>query len=157
MVKRIDPRYVNSLIDANVLDRLSYPEDAVVDEILSLADIQLQLPHSVKAEIDHPNTPPDVKRRACEFVYTLPVSLTPSERQQHQHTRQLIRGNARPGAHDRDAYHLVEAAKYGGYFITLDKRLLRKRSDIMQLLGGSFAIVTPTEFLEAYKSFEGQP
>ena len=92
-----------------------------------------------------------------QFIYTEPVSLTPAEVQRHQQVRDLVRGNAKPGKHDRDAYHMVEAAKYGGYFITRDPRLFRKCSQIARLLGQGFAIVTPTEFLEIYKQFEGQP
>lgn len=63
---------------------------------------------------------------------------------------------AQPGKHERDAYHMVEAAKYGGYFITRDARLLKKRLEVARLLGAGFAIVTPPEFLEAYKRFNGQ-
>ncbi len=160
MAQRIDPRYFNSLIDANVLDRLGGPDDAIVEEILSLYDdekVTLLLPHSVKTEIEHPNTPADVKRRALPFIYTEPVSLTPAEVQRHQQVRDLVRGNARPGKHDRDAYHMVEAAKYGGYFVTRDRRLIKKRSEVAQVLGQGFAIVTPTEFLDAYRRFEGEP
>ncbi len=160
MAQRIDPRYFNSLIDANVLDQLGGPDDAVVDQILALAEdckVSLMLPHSVKAEIEHPNTPADVKQRALPFIYTEPVSLTAAEVQRHQQVRDLVRGNAKPGKHDRDADHMVEAAKYGGYFITRDQRLIRKRSEITRVLGQGFAIVTPMEFLEMYQQFEGQP
>jgi hypothetical protein len=160
MAQRIDPRYFPSLIDANVLDRLGGPDDAVVDQILALAEelkIDLKLPHSVKTEIDHPNTPADVKQRALQLIYTVPVSLTPGEVELQQQARDLVRGNAKPGQHDRDAYHIVEAAKYGGYFITRDRRLLKKRSEIAGLLGAGFVIVTPSEFLEAYDRFKGQP
>ena len=160
MTQRIDPRHFNNLIDANILDRLNGPEDAVVDEIIALADsgrITLQLPHSVKAEIDHPDAPADVKRQAVGFIYTSPVSLTAAERQRHEEVHALVRGNAEPGEHDRDAYHMVEAARYGGYFITRDARLLEKRIDVAGLLGAGFAIVTPSEFLEAYEHYERQP
>jgi predicted nucleic acid-binding protein len=160
MAHRIDPRYCDSLIDANVLDRLGSSEDAIVDDILALEErgkIALLLPHSVKAEIEHPKTPAPVKKRAAEIIYTKQVSLTQPELTLHVQVRSLVQGNAKPGKHDRDAYHLVEAAKYGGYFITRDERLIRKREEIAQLLGQSFAIVTPTEFLELYKQYEKQP
>jgi predicted nucleic acid-binding protein len=159
MARRIDPRLINSLIDANVLDRVGGPEDTVVDQVLTLHEdgkILLMLPHSVKAEIEHPNTPPEVKRRALALIYTKSVSLTPAEVERHQKVRKLVRGNARAGRHDRDAYHMVGAAKYGGYFITRDERLIRKRSEIAGLLGQGFAIVTPTEFLEIYERLEEQ-
>jgi len=158
MAQRIDPRYFNSFIDANVLDRLGDPEeDGVVDQILELDEankILLLLPHSVKAEIEHPNTPSEVKQRALPFIFTEPVSLTDEETVRHQRVYDLVRGNAQPGQHERDAYHVVESAKYGGYFITRDQRLISKRSEIARLLGQGFAIVSPSEFLEFYERFE---
>ena len=63
----LDPRYSNNFIDANVLDRTGGPEDGAVNDILRLRDdgaFTVLLPHSVKAEIEHPNTPAEVKRRA---------------------------------------------------------------------------------------------
>jgi hypothetical protein len=62
----IDPHYGNNFIDANVLDRKGTAEDEAVDKILELAEdgkFTLLLAYSVKAEIEHPNTPLDVKRR----------------------------------------------------------------------------------------------
>ena len=110
MAQRIDPRYFPSLIDANVLDRLGRSDDADVDKILALAEdqtIYLMLPHSVEAEIEHPNTPAGVKRRAQQLIFTEPVSLTHIEIERHQRVRDMVRGNALPGQHDRDAYHLA--------------------------------------------------
>ncbi len=126
MAKRIDPRYFNNFIDANVLDRMGDGHDDAVDEMLSLyerSEITLLLPHSVKAEIEHPRTPPEVKARAMGIIFTEPVTLTPNEVELHRRMRDLVRGNARPGKHDRDAYHVVEAAKYGGYFVNLFQSL----------------------------------
>jgi hypothetical protein len=117
MARGIDPRYVNNLIDAHVLDRTSGLQDAAVDQILELAaggEITVLLPHSVKTEIEHPNTPEDVKRRAIALIYTEPVQLTPQELALHQKIRNILRGKAKPGKHDRDAYHVVESAKYRG-------------------------------------------
>ena len=157
MPRRIDPRYCNTLIDAHVLDRGGSLDDADVDEILNLAEegrITLLLPHSVKSEIEHPNTPPDVKRRAARLVYTRPVQLTPPEIDQHQQVRSILQGNAKPGKHDSDAYHVVESAKYGGgYFITNDSRILKMGPEIATLL--KVVIVTPAKFLSLYRCFDG--
>ena len=157
MPRRIDPRYCNTHIDAHVLDRKGSLEDAVVDEILSLYEesrIKLLLPYSVKNEIEHPNTPPDVKRRAARLVYTIPVQLTQNEIDLHRKVCRILQGNAKPGKHDSDAYHLVESDKYGaGYFITNDSRIHKKRPEIAKLL--QVVIVTPANFLSLYRSFEG--
>lgn len=128
----------------------------MVDEILDLASdlqISLNLPHSVQSEIDHPSTPVDVKRRASALVFTVPVSPTAREMALHAKVRDVIRGNAASGKHDRDAYHLVEAAKYGGYFITRDMRLLGKQRELDEIPGMSLRVVTPTEFLEIYREY----
>ncbi len=155
MAKRIDPRCYPSLIDSNVLDRLGDADDDAVDEMLSLRrddKITLQIPHSVKHEIDDPSTPPEVKARASEFGYTMPVTLTPNEVELHRRVRGLVQGNARPGKHDSDAYHVVEAAKYGGgYFVTRDPRLLKKGREVSALL--QIEVVSPTEFMRKYQGF----
>ena len=156
MPRRIDPRYFNNFIDANVLNRLGDGHDDAVDEMLSLyerSEITLLLPHSVKAEIEHPRTPPEVKARAMGIIFTEPVTLTPNEVELHRRVRDLVRGNARPGRHDRDAYHVVEANKYGGgHFVTRDGRLLEKGPEISTLLG-TIEVVSPTDFVRLYHDF----
>ncbi len=145
------------MIDAHVLDRTGGPEDAVVDEILSLADneqLSVMLPHSVQREIQHPNTPQYVKQRAAGLLFTVPVQLTSGERDQHRKIREILQGNAKPGKHDSDAYHVVEASKYGGYFITNDRRILDKAPEIDRIL--QIMIVTPSEFLHMYRRCEKQ-
>jgi hypothetical protein len=116
MVRRIDPRYSNTLLDANALDKTGGPTDAAVDAILELDDVTIMLPHSVMSELEHPHTPAEVRRRARGLIFTQPVSLTPGEIEMHARIRELLRGNAKPGKHDSDAYHLVESHKYGGAF-----------------------------------------
>ena len=126
-----------------------------MDEILRLldtdeGDFSVLLPHSVKAEIAHPNTPPDVKRRAARLIYSMPTRLTAPELATHEEIRTLIQGNAKPGQHDRDAFHLVESAKYGRHFITNDGRLLKKANEIWAML--HLKVLKPSEFLAAYFS-----
>lgn len=148
----------NNLIDANFFDRTGEQEEiAAVDEILRLRSNEedaftLILPYSVKAEIEHPNTPDDVKLTAAEFLYTQEVELTMPEWETHEKIRVLIQGNAKPGQHDKDAFHLVESHKYGGrYFITKDRRLLNKANEISVMLP-NLMVVKPSAFLAAYRA-----
>ena len=149
--KVADPRYGNNHIDAHFLDTVQGEQAQAVERILGLhqeGKIALLIPYSVKAEIEHKNTPGHVKERARQFVYTEPVGLTQGEQKLHEQTRILIRGNAKPGKHDRDAFHIVEAAKHGGrYFITNDRAILSKKDDLSVLVG--ISVVMPTKFLEA--------
>jgi hypothetical protein len=144
----MNPRIGNNFIDANVLDRTGSPEDAAVDTILKMkweGTFTLLLPHSVKAEIEHPNTPADVKQRATGFIYSMPVRLTQAELATHVRVRELLQGNAKPGQHAKDAFHLVESAKYGRCFITNDGRLLKKADEIFAML--QLRVIKPSEFL----------
>lgn len=156
MARKIDPRYSHTFVDVPVLHRKDDAEDAVVDELLETAferRLMLHLTYSVKDEIAHPNTPADVKKRAQRFIYSVPVQLTQEEKELHQKVREIVQGNAKAGKHDADAFHLVESQKYGaGHFLTNDKRLLKKKAEIGNLL--NMEIVTPTEFLAVLKKFE---
>jgi hypothetical protein len=149
---RLDPRYGNNFLDSNALDRTDPVEDAAMDGILRLHEdpdaFTLLLPYSVKAEIEHPNAPPEKKRLAENFVFSMKVELTEPELALHDKVRALIQGNAKPGRHDKDAFHLVESAKYGRHFITKDTRLLKKAAEIWELL--HLRVHKPSEFLAAY-------
>ncbi len=109
------------------------------------------LPHSVKAEIDRPQTPARVKALASELIYSIPVELTQSENEIHSRLRIIMKGNALSDKHDADAFHVVEAAKYGGYFVTLDDRILKKKSEISNVLPGLW-IVKPQELVDIFRS-----
>ena len=156
MARRIDPRIKNNHVDANFFDRLNDGHDAAVDEMISLhrsGVIGLMIPYSVKSELENPDTPADVKARMSGIVFSEPVQLTPGELKEHQEVRNLVRGNARPGKHDMDAFHVVEAAKHGGgYFVTRDHRLLRKAVELEDML--HIKVVTPSDFMAFYRAFE---
>jgi hypothetical protein len=148
----IDPRFGNNFIDANVLDRKGSPEDNAVDAILRYAEageFTLLLPYSVKEELEHPNTPKEIKRRAAGLIFSMRVQLTEQEKATHRRIRDLIRGNAQSNQHDRDAFHLVESQKNGGrHFITNDGRLLKKAAEIWQAL--LIRVLTPKAFMNDY-------
>jgi hypothetical protein len=130
------------------------PGGADVDRILALAEegeFTLLLPYSVQAEIAHPNTPLKVKRLASRLIYSMRVQLTDQEKATHKKIRELIQGNASPGKHADDAFHLVESAKNGGrHFITNDGRLLKKAPEIWKAL--LIRVLTAREFINDYYS-----
>jgi hypothetical protein len=129
MGRRIDSRIHNDFLNANFCnDTANSVEGSAMSEILDLAqrgEPSLVLPFSVKAELEHPNTPPEIKRAASGMIHILRVELTPNELAIRSKLLILIQGNAKPGKHHGDVFHLFEAEKYGGgYFITKDRRLL---------------------------------
>ena|ERR1700680_1177234 len=155
MIPDLDPRVGNNFIDTNVLDHTNGPEAAAADEILELYrrennDFLLLKTHSVDAEIRHPHTPAEVKRRWANMICTEQVEQTDDELATHEKMRVLIQGNAKPGRHELDALHLVESAKYGRHFITNDRRLLGKSDEIWKIR--QLKVLKPSEWLAAYKA-----
>lgn len=126
-----------------------------MSEILDLAqrgELSLALPFSVKAELEHPNTPPEIKRAASGMIHILRVELTPNELAIRSKLLILIQENAKPGKHHSDVFHLFQAEKYGGgYFITKDRRLLKKSVEIGCLLA-SLRVVCPSDFMKYFRS-----
>lgn len=149
MTRFINPLLVNNFVDANILDEVLDGEDAAVNEIVSLVrtgEITLLLPYSVQNEIKNPYTPAHVRRAANHFLFSVEVELTDGERCRYRDLVAAVKGNAEEKNIAPDLYHVWEAAKYGRYFITRDKRLLARSGAIASIL--QMDVVTPTEFLE---------
>lgn len=158
--RALDPRIVNICYDSNALNRTGGPEDSNVDRFLELAEsqvINLLTPKSVLAELSHPKTPAAIQAAALQQIYTIQTGLTQGEIDTGQKIRAILQGNAKPGKHDADASHLTEAAKYGGYFITHDQRILDKRSQLRAVIPPSLQVVTLEEFLAIYDSYSVAP
>ena len=148
----LDPRRANSFLDSCAFDPKYAPEDGAAQEIRRIANedgISIPLAHSIQKEIEHPNTPEDVKREARSMIYTTETDLTPKERAQKTEIHRLLTGNGNPEKYAADAAHVFEAGKYIGYFITTDRRIL----DRMDKLRGvcPAIIVTPSEWLRIYR------
>jgi len=149
MARFIDPFCFNNFVDANILDEVADGEDAAVNEIVSLAgtgEITLLLPYSVQNELTNSNTPAHVRRAATHFLFSVEVELTDEERRRYRDLVAAVKGNAEEKNIAPDLFHVCEAAKYGGYFITRDKRLLARSDAIAAIL--QIDVVTPTEFLK---------
>ena len=117
------PQYTHNFIDSCAFDPGGI-EEAASRRILEKCP-NIIVAHSVQKELDHPNTPEDVKRMGQEFVYTIETELTPELQSKKGEIYILIQGNAKPGKHKGDADHLFELYKHGGgYFVTTDERLM---------------------------------
>ena len=138
------PRYSHTFIDSCAFDPNSMEEEAASRRILQKWP-NVIVAHSVQKELDHPNTPEDVKRRGSALIYTIETELSPELLMKRDEIRTLIRGNAKPERHKNDADHLFELYKYGGgYFVTTDARLLSHSDRLFR----NYFITTikPTEY-----------
>lgn len=149
----IDPRRVNNFLDTCAFDPKYSPEDEAAHEIRRLFEtghVQLILAHSNQKEIEHPNTPADVKAAAGSMIYTIETSLTPEEVTRKAKIHEALTSNGKPEKYAADASHVFEAGKYGGgYFITTDERILAKRDEIRALGGG--IVLRPSEWMKLFK------
>jgi len=149
MVRFIDPLRFNNFVDANILDDVADGQDTAVKEIVCLArsgEITVLLPYSVQNELRNPNTPAHVRQAATKFLFSMEVPLTAEELRRYRNLVEAVKGDAEEKNIGPDLFHVCEAAKYGGYFITRDKRLLARSEAIARIL--QIDVVTPSVFLD---------
>ncbi len=138
-------------MDTCAFDPKYSPEHEAAQEIRSLGRdgrVNLTLTHSNQKEVDHPNTPTDVKKEAGELIYTIKTTLTEVEIERKTRIHKILTGNGNPDKFAADATHVFEAGKYGGYFITADRRILDKREDLQGI--SAALIVLPSEWLKIF-------
>jgi hypothetical protein len=144
-------------IDANALNRDGSAHDALVTRLLELhaaGTIRLVVPKGVREEIQDLRTPAHIRTAATPMIFSYSVKLNSEERRTRRLIEQELQGNATPGKHAADADHLFEAAKYGGYFITHDRRILSRSGNMRNLLPPSLNVVSLSSFLEIFDDYE---
>lgn len=143
------------MLDANALEPSDNCGESEIEDFRRHAErleLSLVVSSGVQSELKHPNTPRSVQE-AMPDIYVIETALTDAERNLREAIRNLIRGNAAVGRHDRDADHIFECQKYGGrYFITHDSRLLGKQAGIAEILPG-FQILTLADFNAVCENF----
>lgn len=152
-----DPRRAIIHVDAQFFDAHIDPlQRWAADQLLELSDepdgICLLVSHSVAAELAHPSTPPATQLKARGALVTEDRGHHDARRADA--VRAILRGNAKPGKHDADAAHLIDAAHWqAGYFVTLDARILARSSQILDALTDVW-VVRPTELLAIVEEYE---
>lgn len=147
-----NPRISNNFLDTCAFDPKAEPEASCSRAIFQLYDegkIRLVLSHTNQKEMEHPNTPAEVKCEAAKMIFTIPVQLTQPEIQRLSNISTLLTGNATPSAHWADATHINESIKYGGCFITTDKRILSNKAELERF---GAVILKPCEWMSFYSS-----
>ena len=147
----LDPRLASNFLDSCAFDPKYTPEHEAAQEIRALGKegtIRLLLTHSNQKEVDHPNTPIDVKREATGMIFTIKTALTSGEQSHKARIHAVLTGNGKPEKYVADASHVFEAGKYGGYFITTDQRILTKREALRPLSAAT--ILTPSEWIKVF-------
>jgi hypothetical protein len=142
--KQRPPRYTHSFIDSCAFNPGGI-EEAASRRILEKWP-NIIVAYSVQKELEHPNTPDDVKTMAQGFVYTIEEELTPELSNKKKEISILVQGNAKKsGKHKGDRDHLFELYKFGGgYFVTTDKRLLSRSNELFKKY--LITIIKPSDY-----------
>ena len=147
----LDPRKSNIFLDTCAFDPKIELEATCAWRMRQLfvdGKISLILSHTNQKEIEHPNTPAIVKTQATATLFTLPIQLTPQEMKTQLAIHEILRGDAKLLTHYADATHIAEATKYGGCFITTDKRILSRKSEL-KAVGAK--VLKPSEWIAIYE------
>lgn len=148
-----DPRRVNNFLDTCAFDPKVEPAHSSAMEIRALIEcdeVSGLLSHSNQKEVDHPNTPAEVKAAAGAMIFTVKVEETSQERARKGAILDVLAGEGNKEKYRADADHVFQAGKYGGYFITTDNRILGRREELAKLGGGW--VVDPVEWLKIFNA-----
>lgn len=151
----ISPWNTSSMLDSCAFDPKYSPEEDCALKLHKLSsekDLPLLIAHSVKKELEHPNTPSWVKTVAATRIYSLKTTRTTGEVSRLEKIHAILTGNGRPEKYLQDAEHVYEASKYGSYFVTTDRRILEKSGEISEIV--AIKILLPSEFLRLVEQFE---
>ena len=152
----VNPRYANNFLDTCAFDPKYSPEHEAAQQIRDLRNdgkVHLLIAHSNQKEVDHPNTPRDVKQEAADMNYTIERPLTAEERARRAKIHAILTGNGNAEKYEADAAHVFEAGKYMGYFITTDERILGKSQELKGVTPA--VILKPTDWLSIYHAAAG--
>ncbi len=153
----LDPRKANIGLDANALNRNGTDQDRLVERFCQLVHdrvLKIVVAGGVRNEIQNPRTPSHKKAAILPRIFNLRPGLTESQHAQCRRVRIILQGNARPNKHAADASHLCEAAETGcSYFITHDRRILRRRLELHAVLPPSLTIVTLEDFFDIFDAY----
>jgi hypothetical protein len=116
--------------------------------------LKVVLAGGVRAEVLHPRTPGRVKAAIRRLIFNLRPGLISSQQAAQPSPSDPARKRSRREA-GRGCVTISEAAEIGcGYFITNEKRILKKREALYAVLPPSLSIVRLREFLEILDDYE---
>ncbi|MCL1124222.1 hypothetical protein [Shewanella surugensis] len=117
-----------------------------VQQLLRKNKKKIMVMHSVEAEMKHPNSSEQKKHLAVSSRKTVKLNLTSQEKAQLAEITEIIAGNGHPIKREADCFHVFEAHKYGGCFVTSDKGIYKHSPTIFEKF--ELRIVKPTDFLK---------
>ena len=107
---------------------------------------KVMLMHSVASEIRNSNTPEWLQEIEPKSRQTVKLDLTSTEKNVLSDIEKIIVGNGKIEKRKADCFHVFEAQKYGGCFVTSDVGIY-KHSELINSKYG-LKIIKPSDFLK---------
>ncbi|MBM7423282.1 hypothetical protein [Spongiibacter marinus] len=104
------------------------------------------LMHSVVTEIRNPKTPGWIREIEPRSRQTVRLGLTSLEKETLRDIENIITDNGALEKRKADCFHVFEAQKYGGCFVTSDAGIYKHAAIIKEKYG--LNIVKPTDFAQ---------
>ena len=118
----------------------------LVQQLLSKNKKKIMLMHFVESEMKHPNSSGQKKHLTVNSTKTVKFNLTSEEKAQLAEITEIIVGNGNPVKREADCFHVFEAHKYGGCFVTSDRGIYKHSRTIFEKF--ELRIIKPTDFLK---------
>ena len=154
----LNPRRTNISVDANALDLDGSTRDDLVRRFKAMSDaleLVVVVAAGIRGEVRNPRTPSNVQAAVLPQIFNMRAGLTHAQQGERRRLAEILQGNADANTHAADASHLSEAVETGcAYFITHDKRILRKRDELRQAIPPTLQIVSLAEFFEIVDGYD---
>ncbi len=115
-------------------------------------ELNLVVAHSNLKEIEHPNTPLEIKRLARSQLFSCETELNERQRLEAKIILDILAGNGDRIKMTSDANHVLEAHRHNAYFVTADERILKRRVDLKRVSRAN--IVKPSELIGLIEEFK---
>jgi hypothetical protein len=115
-------------------------------DLLEKKKKKVMLMHSVVSEIRNPGTPGWIQEIESRSRQTVKLNLTTAEMEILRDIEEIIVGNGTPEKRKADCFHVFEAQKYGGCFVTSDVGIYKHAATIKEKYG--LNIIKPKDFVE---------
>lgn len=115
-------------------------------DLLERNNKKIMLMHSVVSEIRNPKTPGWIQELEPRSRQTVKLNLTSTEMETLRDIEKIILGNGTPEKRKADCFHVFEAQKYGGCFVTSDVGIYKHAATIKDKY--RLIIIKPKDFLD---------
>ncbi|MEI6729971.1 MAG: hypothetical protein WCL30_01825 [Pseudomonadota bacterium] len=150
-----DPYIVPIFFDSCAFDPSDSQENEASYELKNNTRFDISISGSVKKEMLNPNAPFDIRNQAINGENNTPRQFDMSNCDEYIKGKilEIITGNGKKENMVKDAKHIYTSHHRGGYFVTTDKKLIKRRDQLYDIPINCI-ILLPSELLTIVERFD---